>query len=97
MRKSRWLRILLRRPGRAAAAAAAAGGTDFTRRCTTWMSRSPSAGAGAGLAGPRVVDLRSDAMSLPGPEMRQAMAQARCGDDLLKEDPVVNGGKYFTL
>lgn len=39
----------------------------------------------------RVVDLRSDTVTKPGPEMRQAMAQAEVGDDVKGEDPTVNG------
>src|SRR3989440_8306455 len=35
----------------------------------------------------RVVDLRSDAVTVPTPEMRRAMATAEVGDDFLGEDP----------
>ncbi len=35
------------------------------------------------------VDLRSDTVTQPGPEMRQAMATAIVGDDVLDEDPTV--------
>jgi threonine aldolase len=35
----------------------------------------------------RVVDLRSDTITLPTPAMRQAMATAEVGDDFLGEDP----------
>jgi threonine aldolase len=35
----------------------------------------------------RVVDLRSDTVTVPTPEMRQAMATAEVGDDFLGEDP----------
>lgn len=38
----------------------------------------------------RVVDLRSDTITLPTPEMRQAMAAAEVGDDVFGEDPTVN-------
>ncbi|XP_014907765.1 threonine aldolase 1 [Poecilia latipinna] len=38
----------------------------------------------------RVVDLRSDTVTKPGPAMRQAMAQAEVGDDVMGEDPTVN-------
>src|ERR1700716_190258 len=34
-----------------------------------------------------VVDLRSDTVTVPTPEMRQAMATAEVGDDFLGEDP----------
>jgi len=37
-----------------------------------------------------VVDLRSDTVTRPTPEMRQAMAEARVGDDVYGEDPTVN-------
>ncbi|KAM8707352.1 hypothetical protein ACLKA7_011440 [Drosophila subpalustris] len=36
-----------------------------------------------------VVDLRSDTVSLPTPEMRTRMAQAVVGDDVYGEDPTV--------
>jgi threonine aldolase len=35
-------------------------------------------------------DFRSDTVSLPTPEMRQAMAEAELGDDVYGEDPTVN-------
>lgn len=38
----------------------------------------------------RTVDLRSDTVTLPGPEMREAMAHAEVGDDVFGEDPTVN-------
>src|SRR5277367_362139 len=36
------------------------------------------------------VDLRSDTLTRPTPEMRQAMAAAEVGDDVYREDPTVN-------
>jgi threonine aldolase len=36
------------------------------------------------------IDLRSDTVTLPTPEMRQAMAQAEVGDDVFGEDPTIN-------
>jgi threonine aldolase len=36
-----------------------------------------------------IVDLRSDTMTLPTPEMREAMARAEVGDDVWGEDPTV--------
>jgi threonine aldolase len=36
------------------------------------------------------IDLRSDTVSWPTPEMRQAMAEAPVGDDVFGEDPTVN-------
>lgn len=35
----------------------------------------------------RIVDLRSDTVTLPTPQMREAMATAEVGDDFLGEDP----------
>ena len=37
-----------------------------------------------------VVDLRSDTVTKPTPEMRRAMADAQVGDDVYGEDPTVN-------
>ena len=37
-----------------------------------------------------VIDLRSDTVTKPSPEMRQAMAAADVGDDVFLEDPTVN-------
>jgi threonine aldolase len=37
-----------------------------------------------------VVDLRSDTVTKPTTEMRQAMANAEVGDDVYGEDPTVN-------
>jgi threonine aldolase len=37
-----------------------------------------------------IIDLRSDTVTLPTPEMRKAMAQAELGDDVYSEDPTVN-------
>ncbi|HEV8573129.1 MAG TPA: low-specificity L-threonine aldolase [Dehalococcoidia bacterium] len=37
-----------------------------------------------------VIDLRSDTVTLPSPEMRRAMAEAELGDDVFGEDPTVN-------
>ncbi len=37
-----------------------------------------------------IVDLRSDTVSHPTPAMREAMARAEVGDDVLGEDPTVN-------
>ncbi len=38
----------------------------------------------------RFIDLRSDTVTRPGPEMRAAMAAAEVGDDVYAEDPTVN-------
>ncbi|MGO9602535.1 MAG: low-specificity L-threonine aldolase [Candidatus Binataceae bacterium] len=37
-----------------------------------------------------MIDLRSDTVSLPTPEMREAIARAELGDDVYGEDPTVN-------
>ncbi|XP_030195201.1 threonine aldolase 1 [Gadus morhua] len=44
----------------------------------------------AGASHVRTVDLRSDTVTKPGPAMRQAMALAEVGDDVMGEDPTVN-------
>jgi threonine aldolase len=41
-------------------------------------------------APPDIVDLRSDTVTRPTPEMRRAMAEAEVGDDVYGEDPTVN-------
>src|SRR6478735_3168809 len=38
----------------------------------------------------RPIDLRSDTVTQPTPEMRRAMAEAEVGDDVYGEDPTVN-------
>lgn len=38
----------------------------------------------------KYIDLRSDTVTWPTPEMRQAMAQAEVGDDGYGDDPTVN-------
>jgi len=38
----------------------------------------------------KIVDLRSDTVTLPTPEMREAMAKAELGDDVYGEDPTIN-------
>ncbi|KAL9956747.1 hypothetical protein ACROYT_G038274 [Oculina patagonica] len=41
-------------------------------------------------SGVRVIDLRSDTVTKPSKEMRQAMAAAEVGDDVFGEDPTMN-------
>src|SRR5881396_1758052 len=41
------------------------------------------------MAGHDVIDLRSDTLTQPTPEMREAMARAEVGDDVWGEDPTV--------
>ena len=38
----------------------------------------------------RIIDLRSDTVTKPTPEMRAAMAEAEVGDDVYGEDPTIN-------
>ena len=38
----------------------------------------------------RRIDLRSDTLTMPTPDMRRAMAEAELGDDVFHEDPTVN-------
>src|SRR3989304_5178522 len=38
----------------------------------------------------KTVDLRSDTVTLPPPEMRKAIAEAELGDDVFRGDPTVN-------
>ena len=38
----------------------------------------------------RIIDLRSDTVTLPTQEMREAMACAEVGDDVHGEDPTIN-------
>jgi threonine aldolase len=38
----------------------------------------------------KIIDLRSDTVTKPSPEMRKAMYEAEVGDDVYKEDPTVN-------
>ena len=37
-----------------------------------------------------IIDLRSDTVTKPTPEMRKAMAEAEVGDDVAGDDPTVN-------
>jgi threonine aldolase len=39
---------------------------------------------------PEMIDLRSDTVTRPSPEMRRAMAEAVVGDDVFLEDPTIN-------
>ncbi|KKL17373.1 hypothetical protein LCGC14_2486210 [marine sediment metagenome] len=38
----------------------------------------------------RTIDLRSDTVTLPSPEMRRAIGEAELGDDVFGDDPTVN-------
>src|SRR3990172_9142156 len=54
---------------------------------TTMAARAPRRKLSDGM---KTIDLRSDTITLPSPEMRQAMASAELGDDVFGEDPTVN-------
>ena len=43
------------------------------------------------IQGKEISDFRSDTVTRPTPEMRQAMAEAVVGDDVLGDDPTVQG------
>jgi threonine aldolase len=43
-----------------------------------------------GVENMKIIDLRSDTVTQPTPEMRQAMAEAPVGDDVFGEDPTIN-------
>ncbi|MCH8170178.1 MAG: DegT/DnrJ/EryC1/StrS family aminotransferase [Bacteroidetes bacterium] len=43
----------------------------------------------------KFIDLRSDTVTKPSPEMRKTMAEAEVGDDVFKEDPTVNKLEKF--
>src|SRR5207245_10226696 len=38
----------------------------------------------------RIVDMRTDTLTMPTPDMRRAMADAELGDDVFGEDPTIN-------
>ncbi|XP_010747733.3 threonine aldolase 1 [Larimichthys crocea] len=72
----------------AAAAAAAVLGRSSVRGY--YNAGKPRHTGPGGAVHARVVDLRSDTVTKPGPAMRQAMAEAEVGDDVMGEDPTVN-------
>jgi threonine aldolase len=45
----------------------------------------------------KIIDLRSDTVTLPTDEMRKAMAEAAVGDDVYREDPTVNALEEMSL
>ena len=79
----------------AAAAAAASLGRGSARGY--YNTGKPRRAGPGGAAHARVVDLRSDTVTKPGPAMRQAMAEAEVGDDVMGEDPTVNGQKKYII
>ena len=52
-------------------------------------------GASSAPSSSYVIDLRSDTVTKPSPEMRHAMMAAEVGDDVYKEDPSVNKLEEF--
>ena len=38
----------------------------------------------------KIIDIRSDTVTQPTPEMRQAMLEAQVGDDVYGDDPTMN-------
>ncbi|GAI96045.1 unnamed protein product [marine sediment metagenome] len=38
----------------------------------------------------KIIDFRSDTITLPTEEMRRAMYEAELGDDIYREDPTIN-------
>jgi threonine aldolase len=42
----------------------------------------------------RLIDLRSDTVSHPSPEMRRAMYEAELGDDYYRDDPTVHAARW---
>ncbi len=38
----------------------------------------------------KIIDIRSDTVTQPTPEMRRVMAEAPVGDDVYGDDPTVN-------
>ncbi len=44
----------------------------------------------------KYIDLRSDTITKPSPEMRKAIYEAEVGDDVFKEDPTVNKLEAYT-
>ncbi|XP_070580662.1 uncharacterized protein [Ptychodera flava] len=66
-----------------------------TRRLFPFVAKQPSANyythSQQEVAGDtKVIDLRSDTVTMPDAEMRKAMSEAAVGDDVLREDPTVN-------
>ncbi|OLM16093.1 MULTISPECIES: threonine aldolase family protein [unclassified Pseudonocardia] len=53
------------------------------------MSRNTLRGSASGVDPAEPIDLRSDTVTVPTPEMRQAMADAEVADDVLDRDPTM--------
>ena len=44
-----------------------------------------------------MIDYRSDTVTRPGKEMREAMLSAKVGDDVFEEDPTVNELQEYSI
>ena len=70
------------------------GGSGRNRNCFSAGSRRHTArwcaNTSLGRETMHIIDLRSDTITKPTPEMRRAMAEAEVGDDVFGEDPTVN-------
>ena len=60
------------------------------RESSRLRSNTPGSGVAYARAMPDLIDLRSDTVTRPTPEMRRAMADAEVGDDVFGDDPTVN-------
>lgn len=81
--------VALDKPLQARNAAVAVLGQSFARGY--YETGTPRFSRPGGAAHVRLVDLRSDTVTKPGPAMRQAMSEAEVGDDVMGEDPTING------
>ena len=54
------------------------------------LAKRPKSTTNGDVGAVRIIDIRSDTVTLPTKEMRQAMADAEVGDDVYGEDPSVN-------
>lgn len=66
-------------------------GGFLVKQCRMYQRSSPGTETTSAIRSERVIDLRSDTVTLPSDEMRDAMRNAKLGDDVFKEDPTVNG------
>ncbi|AWP17951.1 putative low-specificity L-threonine aldolase 2 [Scophthalmus maximus] len=80
---------------RARHAAAAPPGRSSARGY--YQSAKPWRGGPGAAAHVRLVDLRSDTVTKPGPAMRRAMAEAEVGDDVMGEDPTEIAADMFGM
>lgn len=57
----------------------------------TDISAAAAASPGSSSGNMKVIDIRSDTVTKPSADMYEAMVRAPVGDDVMKEDPTVNG------